>query len=117
MGTQAATTSGSAAARAAISGPMPEGSPTVSATRGSDPRAAAVESAAITSTAPALARATAPMPATGRIVAAPFVTAAGVRLTAGVRQLVPETALQAAAQARELRGIEAQILLLRHLDR
>src|SRR5204863_366572 len=34
-----------------------------------------------------------------------------------VRQLVPQAALQAAAQTGQLRGIETQVLLLGHLDR
>src|SRR5262249_41561775 len=52
-----------------------------------------------------------------RIIAAAFTSAAAVLHTLGVRQLVPQTALQPAAQTRKLRRIQAQILLLRHLDR
>src|SRR5688572_3329321 len=38
-------------------------------------------------------------------------------LPLGIRQLVAQTALEPAAQAGELRRIEAQLLLLGHLDR
>src|SRR5262249_21047998 len=55
--------------------------------------------------------------APGWIVAAAFAAAAAVDDTFRVRQLVAQAAFQAAAEARQLRRIQAQILLLRHLDR
>src|SRR5207248_6198215 len=56
-------------------------------------------------------------PAAGRIVAAAFAAAAAVHLSFGVRELVAEAAFEPAAQAGQLRRVEAQVLLLRHLDR
>src|SRR5262245_58267951 len=56
-------------------------------------------------------------PAAGRVVAGAFAAAPSVRDPFGVRQLVPQTALQAAAEARQLGGVQAELLLLRHLDR
>src|SRR6185436_4276586 len=55
--------------------------------------------------------------APGRIVAAAFAAAAAVLLALRVRQLIPQAALQPAAQPRQLRRVQAQLLLLRHLDR
>src|SRR5260221_6815929 len=55
--------------------------------------------------------------AAGGVRAAAVVSAAGVRHAFAVRQLVAQAALQTAALPRELRGVEAEILLLRHLDR
>src|SRR5580765_1047235 len=52
-----------------------------------------------------------------RVVAAAFAAAATVRHAFRVGQLVPEAALEPAAQPRELRGVQAQFLLLGHLDR
>src|SRR5262252_1283076 len=51
------------------------------------------------------------------IIAAAFAAAAAVLNAFRIRQLVAETAFQSAAQARELRRVEAQVLLLGHLDR
>src|SRR5215510_14647304 len=65
----------------------------------------------------AVAGPTAAGAAAGRIVAAALVAAAAVDDALRVRQLVPQAALQAAAQARQLRRIETEVLLLRHLDR
>src|SRR5688500_7394941 len=56
----------------------------------------------------------------GRVVAAPataFIRAAAVLDALAVRQLVAQAALQPAAHARELGRIEAELLLLGHLDR
>src|SRR5215510_753364 len=60
----------------------------------------------------------------GRIVAAALVSAAAElegrrtrRLRRRGRLLVPQAALQAAAQPRQLRRVETEVLLLRHLDR
>src|SRR5205085_3369822 len=55
--------------------------------------------------------------AAARIVAAALAAASAVHDAFGVRQLVAETALQPAAQAGELRRIQTEVLLLRHLDR
>src|SRR5258708_28851681 len=55
--------------------------------------------------------------AAGGIRTAAVVAAARVLHPFPVRQLVAEAALQPAALPRELRGIQAQVLLLRHLDR
>src|SRR5256885_1339529 len=52
-----------------------------------------------------------------RVVAAAFAPASAVLHAFRVRQLVAQAALQAPAQPRELRRVEAQLLLLRHLDR
>src|SRR5439155_632738 len=104
-GSQTPRTRGSAAARRAISGPMPAGSPSVIATRG---LAMAVAAAAVRAAAAAAA---------GGIVAAAFAAAAAVLDAFRVGQLVAQAALQPAAQAGQLRGIQAQVLLLRHLDR
>ncbi len=57
------------------------------------------------------------MPQPVGIAAAAFVAAAATLHAFGVRQLVPEAALQAAAQSGQPRGIQAEILLLGHLDR
>src|SRR5512135_1212360 len=51
------------------------------------------------------------------IVAAAFAAAAAVHLPFRVRQLVSEAAFQAPAEAGQLGRVEAEILLLRHLDR
>jgi hypothetical protein len=51
------------------------------------------------------------------IIAATFVAAAGMDLSLGVRQLVPQAALQTATESRQARRIEIQILLFGHLDR
>src|SRR6187549_3228968 len=66
---------------------------------------------------PALPALGAAATATGRVVAAAFAAAAAMHLPLGVGKLIPQAALQPPAQARELRGIEAQVLLLGHLDR
>ena len=58
-----------------------------------------------------------PQPGAGRIRTGAMVGAAAVLDAIAVGQLVAETALQAAALARQLRRIQAQVLLLRHLDR
>src|SRR5688572_21643231 len=55
--------------------------------------------------------------AAGRIAAASFVATAATLHALGVRQLVPETALQAPTQPGEPRRVQAEILLLGHLDR
>src|SRR5947199_268618 len=55
-------------------------------------------------------------PAAGRIVATAFAAATTVRQTLGVGKLVAKTALEPAAQAGELGRIQAQVLLLGHLD-
>src|SRR5437868_435404 len=52
-----------------------------------------------------------------RVVAAAFAPASAVLHAFRVRQLVAQAALQAPAQPRELRRVEAQLLLLHHLDR
>src|SRR5437867_13411068 len=108
-GSHAASTRGSAAARAATSGPMPAGSPQVIATRGFILLSSATAASATSRTAIAGS-------ATGGIVAAAFTAAAAVLNTLCVRQLVAEAAFQPPAQAGELRGVEAQLLLLCHLD-
>src|SRR6185295_1226212 len=105
-------TRGSAAAAAAISGPMPAGSPAVMAMRG-----LGVGPTTATTTAAAAAGATAAGAAAARIVAATLAAAAAVHDTLGVRQLVAEAALEAPAQAGQLGGVQTQILLLGHLDR
>src|SRR4249919_1225703 len=55
--------------------------------------------------------------APGRVVAAALAAAAAVLHTLGVRQLVAQAALEPAAEPRQLRRVEAQVLLLGHLDR
>src|SRR5581483_10524314 len=104
IGSHASRTRGSAAAFAAISSPMPAGSPAVIATRGSAMAAAAC--------APAAAAA-----AARRVVARALAAAAAVLDAFGVRQLVAQAALEPSAQTRQLRRVQAQVLLLRHLDR
>src|SRR4051812_49552838 len=49
--------------------------------------------------------------------AAPFVTAAAMDDALRVGELVAQAAFEPAAHARELRRVEAEALLLRHLDR
>src|SRR5262249_48964641 len=107
MGSQTWRTAGSEAARAAISGPMPAGSPAVMATRGLP----------MTAAGSALAGSTAARTTAGWVVASAFVAAAAVHDALGVRQLVAQAAFQAAAESRQLRRIQAQVLLLRHLVR
>src|SRR5689334_1350231 len=107
IGSHTAVTRGSAAARAAISGPMPAGSPAVMTMRG---LAVAVAGSTV-------ALAAAAGPAAARIVAAAFAAAAAVDDAVGVRQLVSQAALETAAQTGQLRRIQAEVLLLRHLDR
>src|SRR4051812_9824334 len=51
------------------------------------------------------------------IVAASLASAPAVHDAFGIGQLVPEAAFQPSTQARQLGGIQAEILLLRHLDR
>src|SRR5262245_39631181 len=63
------------------------------------------------------ARSTAAAAAAGRVVAAAFAATAAVDLALGVRQFVTQTALQPPAQPRQFRRVEAQVLLLSHLDR
>src|SRR6185436_16921503 len=65
----------------------------------------------------AVAGAAAAGTAARRVVAAAFAAAAAVRDALGVGQLVAQAALQAPAQPRQLRRVEAQVLLLGHLDR
>src|SRR5690349_13145376 len=55
--------------------------------------------------------------AASRIVATAFTAAAAMLDALGVRQLVAQTAFQPPAQPGQLRWIEAQVLLLGHLDR
>src|SRR5689334_8249670 len=102
IGSQAARTRRSAAAFAAISGPMPAGSPAVIATRG----------LAMAAAGPATTGA-----AACRVVAAALTAAPTVLDARRVRQLVAQAALQAAAQPRQLRRVEAQSLLLGQLAR
>src|SRR5581483_73801 len=113
-GSQICSTRSSAAARAAISGPIPAGSPTVIATRGfiGDADASGVAAARA-----AAAGRTAAGAAARRVVAAAFAAASAVHDAFGVRQFVAQAALQPAAQARKFRRIQAEILLLRHFDR
>ena len=81
------------------SGPIPAGSPTVSAMRGRRRMGAAAYS--------------------GRPPQVGEALVANLRLARqlALGQLVPEAALEAAAQPRQLRRVEAQVLLLGHLDR
>src|SRR5277367_657180 len=65
----------------------------------------------------AAARAAATAAAARGIVAATLAAAPAVLDALRIGQLVAEAAFQASAQARELRRVEAQVLLLRHLDR
>src|SRR6185503_12881001 len=81
------------------------------AARAAGTAAAAAPAGAAAATAAAAAA------ATSWIVAAPLAAATAVHHTLGVGQLVAKTAFQAAAQSRQLGGIQAEILLLRHLDR
>src|SRR5436309_10012239 len=55
--------------------------------------------------------------AAGRIIAAALIAAAAVHDALRVGQFIAKAAFQPPAQPRELRGVEAQILLLGHLDR
>src|SRR5262249_33271034 len=117
-----ASTRASAAALAATSGPMPEGSPVVIAMRGFTRRVqcrakASPPGSAMAAAGSATARPAAAGAATGRVVAAALAAASAVLHAFRVRQLVAEAAFQPPAQARELGGIEAQVLLLGHLDR
>src|SRR6059036_2106677 len=111
-GSHVASTRGSAAASAATSGPIPAGSPAVIATRGFILVTAASATSSSATSGAAAAGTTA-----RRIVAAALAATAAVLNTLCVRQLVAETTLQSPAQPGELRGVEAQLLLLRHLDR
>ena len=101
----------SAAARRAISGPMPAGSPSVIAMRRFQPYDQ------LRSCRSRIRLPQPPVPHPRRVVAAAFAAAAAVLHAFGVGQLVAQAALQPAAQARQLRRVEAQLLLLRHLDR
>src|SRR5215218_3262725 len=74
-------------------------------------------SSVATTRAAAARAAAAAGPASRRVVAAAFAAASAVLDALRIRQLVAETALQPAAQPGELRRVEAQVLLLRHLDR
>src|SRR5882724_11176349 len=56
-------------------------------------------------------------PASGWIVAAAFAATAAVLDAFGVRQFVPQAAFQPAAQPGQLGRVQAQVLLLGHLDR
>src|SRR5688572_11130336 len=85
---------------------MPAGSPTVIPTRGLGMMAAG-----------AAASLGAAVPAARGVRAAAVLRAAGVLHAFPVRQLVAQAALQPAALPGELRRIEAELLLLRHLDR
>src|SRR5262245_63893186 len=104
---------------------MPAGSPTVMPIRGfnvlvvsclqrSRPSAHAVQLAMMA--ARPTASGGAAVAAAGGIRAAAVIGAARVRDPFAVRELVPQAALQPTALARQLRRIEAQLLLLRHLD-
>src|SRR5260370_28490056 len=55
--------------------------------------------------------------AAGGVRAATVISAAGVLHAFAVRQLVTQAALQAAALPRQLRRVQAEVLLFRHLDR
>jgi hypothetical protein len=55
--------------------------------------------------------------AAGWVVAAPFASASPVDDALGIGQLVPQAALEATAEARQLRWVQTQVLLLGHLDR
>src|SRR6516162_5472109 len=112
MGSQTDRTRGSAAALHATSGPMPAGSPAVIAIRGMVKRALGSAAAGAAAAVPAPAGS-----AARRIIAAAFAAAPAVLNALRVRQLVSQTALEPSAEARELGGIQAQVLLLRHLDR
>src|SRR5437764_10196912 len=72
---------------------------------------------AMTAAAAAAGSAAAARSAARRVVAAAFAPASAVLHAFRVGQLVAQAALQASAQPRELRRVEAQLLLLRHLDR
>src|SRR6266481_5657461 len=115
-----ASTRASADAFAATSGPIPAGSPTVMAMRGfirlqtSDFRLLRAGPAASGSAATGPAAAGA---AAGRIVAATLAAASAVPHSFGVREFVAQAALESPAESGQLRGIETQLLLLRHLDR
>src|SRR5262249_50000016 len=71
---------------------------------------------AVTAARTAVAGATATSPAPGWVVAATLAAAAAVLHALRVGKLVPQAALEAAAEAGQLRRVEAQILLLPHLD-
>src|SRR5262245_19938778 len=101
-GSQTASTRGSAAACATISGPTPAGSPEVIAIRGF-----------LLATA---AAATAAGSASAGVVAPALAAAAAMSHAFGIGQLVTQAAFQAAAQSGQLRGIQAELLLLGHLD-
>src|SRR5262245_7004693 len=77
----------------------------------------AIRGLSMTAAGSAVAGSTAAGAAAGRIVAAALVSTAAVDDALRVRQLVPQAALQAAAQPRQLRRVETEVLLLRHLDR
>src|SRR5258708_5332072 len=62
------------------------------------------------------AGATASRAASGRVVAPALAAAAAVHDALGVWQLVPQAALEPAPESGKLRGIQAQVLLLGHLD-
>src|SRR6202049_4745457 len=110
-GSHTSSTEGSAAARPATSGPIPAGSPTVIATRGLvvivSAGTALVPPAhhgllvfARSATAGAATAGAATAGATARrVVAAALAAAPAVHLTLGIRQLVPQTALEAPAQS------------------
>src|SRR4051812_42047348 len=136
IGSHTAQTRGSAAAFAAISGPTPAGSPDVIAMRGLmslrigdcgfDRGLWIVDwlrlriadcGSAVTAAGTAAARAAPAGAAAAGIVAAAFAAAAAVLHAFRVRQLVAQAALQPAAQPRQLRRVQAQVLLLGHLDR
>ena len=63
------------------------------------------------------ARSAAARTAPGRVIATAFTATAAVLNAFRVRQFVPEAAFQTTAEARQLRRVETQTLLLGHLDR
>src|SRR5207247_11149876 len=101
-------------------GPIPAGSPIVIATRG-----LVIEGGAVQrwtdGLSPLPARAGPAVPtaaaAARRVVAPALAAAAAVHLPFRVRQLVSQTTFEPAAEARQLRRVEAEVLLLGHLDR
>src|SRR5579862_5620581 len=89
---------------------MPAGSPAVIATRGNAPVTDDPGSRGA-------ARSASAGPAPARVLAPALAAASPVDLALGVRQFVAEAALQAAAEPRQLRRVEAELLLLGHSDR
>src|SRR6266446_2966872 len=97
---------------------MPAGSPTVTPIRGFRTGLVRVVRAIRgKSTVAGRARSASAGSAARRIRAMPAVGAAAMLYAVAVRQLVAQAALEASALAGELRRVEAELLLLRHLDR